>query len=363
MGLRLTERIRSFTGGSTPPPERSDDLFKTMSSLVAAGAETCSDDQLEVYDHALLELVELVKTETRRVAAQRLAALKRAPGGIIRRLANDSDIEVAAPLLSGSVVLTDDDLIDICRSQGDLHRVAIAERKVLSIVLCDVLVDEGSIPVKMTVTRNNGACLSERALVRLADSSAANYKLWKALNERKDIPKVISQRLVEIAKRQVRKRLEQEGRFDLLRKLDEAASVASNQIGREVSQIDTDYSKAAFRVQRLVESGRLTEVAIRRFAQEDRFADLVCSIAQFAKLPQACTIEWLSGHDVEPMLTLAAAHKFEITTVRAMLRCGVRRQRMNAEAREAALDRFEEINVGQARELLATWQKSFATVH
>ncbi len=112
---------------SDPNTAECEHLIRNMATLFSSVVDRCDDEQIAQYDEVLCQLVEMVEAEARAEVAQILAPLSRAPGTVVMRLAND-DVEVAAPLLEFSSVLSDDDLIELIESQTEGHRFAIAGR-------------------------------------------------------------------------------------------------------------------------------------------------------------------------------------------------------------------------------------------
>ncbi|MEP7241239.1 MAG: DUF2336 domain-containing protein, partial [Devosia sp.] len=108
-----------------------DQLFRNMAQLYSYVSDRCDDEQVAQYDDVLCQLAELVEVEARSHVSKLLAPLDRAPGNVVAKLANDSAIDVAQPLLEFSNVLSDDDLIEIAATQSEAHRVAIAGRTVV----------------------------------------------------------------------------------------------------------------------------------------------------------------------------------------------------------------------------------------
>ena len=91
-----------------------------MAKLFRHVVDRCDDEQIAKYDEVLCQLAEIVEAEARADVAEMLAPLSRAPGSVVIMLANDK-IEVAAPLLEFSSVLSDDDLIEIVQAQSEGH--------------------------------------------------------------------------------------------------------------------------------------------------------------------------------------------------------------------------------------------------
>lgn len=82
-------------------------------------------------DQLAQPLLPLVTVESRRYAAAALSRAYPGPQGLIRRLAED-DVAVSAPILVGSPVLTDIDLIGLIGRHGLAHAAAIGRRAPLN---------------------------------------------------------------------------------------------------------------------------------------------------------------------------------------------------------------------------------------
>ncbi|MFX6487736.1 DUF2336 domain-containing protein, partial [Acinetobacter baumannii] len=57
-----------------------------------------------------------------------LAPIAQAPPSVIRQLAKNDEISIAAPVLQESARLADDDLIEIAKTKGEQHLLAISGR-------------------------------------------------------------------------------------------------------------------------------------------------------------------------------------------------------------------------------------------
>eukprot|EP01035_Chromulina_nebulosa_P003229 gene3229-4399_t len=146
MSLELEDGQRAFStfrvlNGDANILER-DQLFRNMAQLYSYVSDRCDDEQVAQYDEVLCQLAALVEVEARTHVAKLLAPLDRAPGNVVNKLANDT-IEVAAPLLEFSNVLSDDDLIEIVTKQSEEHRVAIAGRTNVPERVGDAIVEPG----------------------------------------------------------------------------------------------------------------------------------------------------------------------------------------------------------------------------
>jgi len=183
-GQRAFSTFRVLNGDSNIL-ER-DQLFRNMAQLYSYVSDRCDDEQVAQYDEVLCQLAELVEVEARTHVAKLLAPLERAPGNVVAKLAND-EIQVAAPLLEFSNVLSDDDLIDIVANQSEAHRVAIAGRNNVPERVGDAIVEHGAGPSVVRLVRNAQAELGKEALHKLVARASTDKELATDLRGRSDI--------------------------------------------------------------------------------------------------------------------------------------------------------------------------------
>jgi uncharacterized protein (DUF2336 family) len=88
------------------------------------------------------------------------------PHDVVRSLAADV-ADVAAPILEHSIVLADEDLVEIVRGGNQAHRLAIARRPSVSRLLAHALIELGNEAVALTLLGNPGADVGEDSYGRL----------------------------------------------------------------------------------------------------------------------------------------------------------------------------------------------------
>ena len=262
---------------------RRAELARHVATLFALTSDRCSDEQVDIYDSVLIRLVEMVETEVRRFVAEQMAGLRRGPEETIRRLADDQ-IEVAEPLLKKSTVLRDADLVRIADASGNSHRLAIAHRDVLSEEVTEVLVRRGDLRVKRRVASNEGAVLSDGAMMTLIGDSASDATLQASLSERGDLAEAHIRSLVSVAGEEVRRRLRSRGESTEAERLDEATEIAAQRMSNQYWLGRYDFETARSRVLLLAKRGMVSEATLRRFASEDRFPEAVAAFAWLVRL-------------------------------------------------------------------------------
>jgi uncharacterized protein (DUF2336 family) len=117
------------------------------------------------------------------------------PRDVARKLAEDVEY-VALPMLADTLVLTDEDLIEIVRHGSSLKQEAIASRPNLTEPVTGALIDHGSEPAVVVLMGNNTAAIAEdkfnHAITRFADST----RVKEAMVLREKLPVAVAERLV-----------------------------------------------------------------------------------------------------------------------------------------------------------------------
>jgi uncharacterized protein (DUF2336 family) len=129
-------------------------------------------------------------SRVRQILSETLKDVADAPAHVIRWLAHDLDLAVAAPVLQFSPLLTDNDLVEIIESapvQGAL--AAISRRHGLSAGLCDAIVTTDDAKAIADLLGNSSAQVREETLDYLAER-AREVTVWQGpLVQRPRLPR------------------------------------------------------------------------------------------------------------------------------------------------------------------------------
>ncbi len=131
----------------------------------------------------------------REALAANLKSTPDLPHDLAVALAKDVD-SVSLPVLKYSEVLTDDDLIEIVRSENAAKQIAIAQRAKVSIAVADALIDTGNETAVARLVANEGAELTETALGRVLTDYNASEAVAESISRRPNLPPAISEHLV-----------------------------------------------------------------------------------------------------------------------------------------------------------------------
>lgn len=171
-----------------PSSENRRAVMQRISDLFVEGVSDHNDRELVLFGDIFCQLLDQVNLEDRVALAERVAPLPQTAPELANRLARDESSAVAAPVLQHSPVLSDDDLRDIAKTQGQSHLLAISRRATLSESVTDVLIDRGDQHVLEGVSSNTGARFSDDGLQQLTFKAMEFPKIVGNLTDRADIP-------------------------------------------------------------------------------------------------------------------------------------------------------------------------------
>jgi len=147
-------------------------------------APELSDDDRDKIRQSTNEVLGILARDqismVRQILSETLKDVANVSPDVVKRLAMDSEIEVAGPVLEYSPVLTDDDLIEIVNS-GPAHGGlgAVSRRSGVSELLADAIVATDDTSAIADLLGNDTAQIREQTLDDLIDR-ADNIDLWHA---------------------------------------------------------------------------------------------------------------------------------------------------------------------------------------
>ncbi|MCB1492351.1 MAG: DUF2336 domain-containing protein [Rhodobiaceae bacterium] len=319
---------------------RREALLENLASLFVLTHQTCSAEQLEVYDNILLNLIELVAAEARARLSAILAPLDKAPPSTIRRLAVDV-IYVARPVLVQSPILDDIDLQYICQTHTDDHMLAISERVELSEAVSDTLVARGGNQVLQSLTRNTGATISDFGFRSLIESARGDESLQEAIAMRADFPGHLVAALAEIASEKVKVMVAGLGGLDEgTDPIDCAKVVVLSKMQQSASMAYYDFDSARDDVRRKLETDELTPEVMERFARDGQFAHVVYVHSHLAGISEYGAMTELTWAKPGLFIASARALGYPEATVVAVLNCGPWQTMLDDVVRAVAVVQF-----------------------
>src|SRR5882757_9862036 len=327
------------------------ETLRRVTDLFLNSAVDYSDAQIGVFDDVFDCLIDTMEASAKVLLAQRLAPEPMAPPKIIRTLAFDDLIEVAAPVLSQSERLDDDALMANARTKSQGHLLAISTRKQLSGAVTDVLVERGNDEVIQSVVGNPGAQFSEQGYTKLVSRAERNDGIAECLGMRPSIPRHHYLKLIAKASASVQARLEAANP-----NASKDVSLAVKEVTRRArsapSAMTRETTIAHGLVKSLYEDGRLDEFQVASFARAKKFDETNAAVACLANVTVAMAETVMIEDRAEGVLILAKVGGLSWSTVRMII--DMREQLSGAEPLdlEASKATYERLRLSTAQQAL-----------
>jgi uncharacterized protein (DUF2336 family) len=233
----------------------------------------------------------------RRALAVTLRRSKHMPRDIAKRLAADID-SIAVPLISGSPVFSDEDLIEIVRSQGAAKQCAVGARETVSEAVVTEIVEHGNEQAVGVVAANDGATFNEASYENAFVKFCESQPVMDAFVARSTLPMEFTEKLIAKVSAQAMDRLVRD------HALPPQMAVELSEGTRERATVDlVDQAGVATDMRRFVQqlqlNGRLTPSLIVRAVLRGHIAFFEHTVAEMASVPHAKA--WLLIHDSGPL--------------------------------------------------------------
>ncbi|HVV40226.1 MAG TPA: DUF2336 domain-containing protein [Nitrobacter sp.] len=327
------------------------ETLRRVTDLFLCNTVDYSDDQIAVFDDVFNCLVAHIETSAKTLLAQRLAPVAKAPPQIVRNLAFDDVIEVAAPVLSQSERLDDRALVENARTKSQAHLLAISTRKTLSGAVTDVLIERGNNEVVRSTANNPGAQFSEQGFDRLVARAEGNDDIATCIGLRPSIPRHHYLKLIAKASASVRARLEAANPH-----MSEDVSAVVSEAARRARSAPKGISRETIiahgLVRSLYEDGRLDEHEVAKFAEASKFDETNAAIAALANVEITIAENMMIESRAEGVFILAKVGGLSWSTVKAIL--GMRQDLSGGSAmdNEEARLTYERLRPSTAQQVL-----------
>jgi uncharacterized protein (DUF2336 family) len=254
-------------------PEHDARIFGEVTDLFLSNVGRLGDSQIAAVDGVLAHLIARVDATTVIQLSEALSTIDRAPRQTIRQLAFHEQPQVAAPVLRNSNCLSEADLLEIVKTRGQQHLLAICDRKTLNEALTDALMRFGDVNVSNALARNAGARFSECGYATLVGRAERDEGLAEKLGVRLDIPGSLLRELIGKVADVVRARF-LTGSRPLARGKNSAAATAG-----QVARKAIDYTQVQSEIVALNRTGKLNDSIVNRFAVRGEYTHVVAALA------------------------------------------------------------------------------------
>jgi uncharacterized protein (DUF2336 family) len=336
-------------------PGRCAEAARRISELFLQGAANFRADHVELFDGVLIDLVPHTELAARVALAERLSLLGNAPRELVGQLARENEIAVAGPLLRRSPVIDAKALIDIARTKGQGHLLAMSERPRLLPDLTDVIVRRGDRDVVRRTAGNSGAAFSPSGYSVLIKRAGQDGVLTLTVGQRADLSGDQLKELLAGSIDVIRRRL-----FDVV-KPDRQADIkrAMSEISGMPERVESrrDFAPAQRAILALHSAGQLNEAALLGFAKHHQYEESVAALAAMSGVKIPTLDALLLGDRHDPILIVGKTIGLEWATARALilLRLGPNRVPAPADIETARVN-FARLMPSTAERVVGFWK-------
>ena len=257
------------------------ELLREMTDLFFSVHAPQTAPEIELFDTVLVQLSNDMEDAVRAELGVRFAHEPSAPHGLVRKLANDT-FAVAEPILASSVVLSEADLLDVVRTQGQDHLRAVSKREAVSEAISDVIVERGDDHTLGVLLGNEGAHLSRGASEKAVDRAVRNKDLHEAVINRRDLPPDLLNEMYFIVEARLRNQiLARNAAIDPVQ-LEAALAAGRKRVALNDGALPADYAEAEVAVRTMKARGEIsprTLAAMLRNRETTRFLVALSELA------------------------------------------------------------------------------------
>jgi len=360
-GQSIVDEIEAAIGGSTA---KCIETARRVTDLFLASAGQFTGEQVELFDNVLARLIKTI--EQRALAdisahmaladiSTQLAPIAQAPPSVIRRLAGNDEIRIAAPVLQESARLGDDDLVEIAQTKGEPHLLAISARWWLKEVVTDALLSRRFPSVSRRLVGNPGARVSSGGFAIIVAQAEDNPELAVEAGVRVDLPANLRQKLLSGATEAVRSKLLSRAPPHLFEEIRNAIAIAAASADREMSRV-RDFAAARRFVATLKEKGALDEAALAGFARQKRYEETIVALAELSHSTIEVIRPLMQSLRDDGLVVACRATKLSWETTAAVLECRYSTGSVGATELTKAKSHFNGTTIEHARRMLSFWQ-------
>jgi uncharacterized protein (DUF2336 family) len=331
------------------------ETLRRVTDLFLHGADRLNEAQIGVFDDVLMHLIERIEEKALAQLSARLAPVDNAPGEVVRRLAHSDEITVAGPVLSQSTRLTTLDLVEIARTKGQAHLLAISGRAHIEDAVTDQLLHRGDRAVVHTLAKNAGAKFSDRGFATLVRKAETDETLAKSMGVRLDLPLALLETLLAKATEAVRSWLLSHAPPEAKAHIQGTVAAATATIAKEISA-PRDFSQAEQLIARMQKNEELNEAAILRFANARKYEEMVVGLSVLCSASVQLIAALMKSERNEGLLVACKAAELKWPTASAVLRNHLAHRAMSDEELAAAKTDYLTLSQASAQRTLRFWQ-------
>ena len=278
------------------------DLALKIGRLVPGLSDQQNEKLLELTFQILTILAQDQLPRVRQIIAEEIKAATNAPKDVVKRLARDVELIVAAPILEYSPLLSDSDLLElIAAGIADGGLAVISKRRKVSDKVAKAIVAANDIPAVAALLRNPNAQVREDTLDRIIEQAEKADSLHEPLAHRSDLSMGAIRRIAGFVSTAILDVLRREHELDA----DTARHVTDAVKRRIKEEQDSMGTSVAERVAALHAQGRLNEDAVIQAADQGQRGFVSEALALRAGVPVQIVNQMLDARSGKAVTAIA----------------------------------------------------------
>jgi uncharacterized protein (DUF2336 family) len=292
-----------------PSSERRRELLREVTDMFFS-APPQQSNELALFDDVLSQLTGEMEEAVRAELSERLADIARPPRKLLVNLAGDS-IAVAAPVLTRSRALTEDDLLRLARTHDQGHLRAISQRETVSEAVSDAIVERGDDTTLSTLLSNEHATLSRAAHEAAIDRATVNPELHQVVINRQSLPVDLLNEMYFVVEARLRdKILERNAAVDPAA-LEAALAAGRNRVAARDGALPADYAEAEAAVRDLKTKGGVGPAALSSFLRNGETTKFLVALAELAEIDFHTARRILERRELDALAIVCKAADFD----------------------------------------------------
>ncbi len=259
-------------------------LLHEVTDMFMESPDTLSETEKAYFGDIMGKLVFELEMKVRQHLAETMSNVGAAPHDLVKRLANDA-IEVARPVLLKSGILKDADLLEIVRTCGQEHLLAVSKRETVSEKVADALVEKGDDQVLGSLAGNAGATISRGAMEKMVARSENAESIQAPLVKRVDLPPDLVQKMFVFVSDALREHILSTGAGIDKAQVDAMMSETQSWMGADA--MPGELTPAEKFIQRKEQLNQLNPPMLAKLMRDGKVAEFIAGLARLARLDVA----------------------------------------------------------------------------
>jgi len=294
-----------------PSSHRRRELLREVTDVFFVG-KFDSPRQMAEFDAIFQALFAQMEEAVRVELAERFSTNIDAPRGVIRKLALDTPA-VARPILERSQVLSEQDLVDVARTQSQEHLRAMSNRTDLSERVTNAIVETADDDTLGILARNDSAILSRASHEVLVDRAAQNPSLHEAVVQRASLPIDLLNEMYFMVEAQLRATILARNEDMDPKALEQALATSRKRLAAQAGALPPDFEEAEAFVRGLMARKAVTPNVLAKMLREGQRTHFILALSESADIDFHTARRVIERKDLDALAILSKVAGFDRT--------------------------------------------------